>query len=437
MHKSSLCFLRRLAVAIAVATATTVVLGALPAASAQRPGGAAPLSAPILNVGHPEAVPGSFIVVLRDGAGAASTAAALHQRYNLDLRFVYTSAIKGFAVRHATAQQLRQLSTDPAVAYIEQDLKVSVASPAEAVSSGEVVSAGEPICFPPPCEDESVQLDPPSWHLDRISQRNLPMDRMYHYPNTGSAVRAYIIDTGIRLTHNDFGGRAQFGFDFEHSAQSDCHGHGTYMAGVLGGRAFGVAKAVRLVSVRVLNCAGSGTYSAVISGVDWVTRDSSSNPGMNVAVMGLGGGHSQALNDAVTRSISAGVHYSVAAGNNSGDACILSPASTPGALTVTASNSADARPLYSNFGTCVDLYAPGVMVTGPWPTSDTATNTLSGTDPAAAVVAGVAAMWRQKYPSMTVSQLSAALASSATTNVITGNPASTVNRLLYTRMSPG
>lgn len=435
MHRSSP---PRLASVIAVVAAMTVSLGAHPAASAE------PLKAPIVNAGHPDAVPGSFIVVLRDGPGTASTestestVAAMRQRHGLDLRFVYTAALNGFAVHNATARQLRRLGADPAVAYIEQDLKVGVTLPSEIAFSDDL---SVPECWPdPPCHEEAAQFYPPSWHLDRISQRNLPMNNRYEYASTGLGVRAYVIGTGLRPSHNDFGGRARSAFDYGNDIgppRDDCHGHGTQLAGILGGSAFGVAKQVSLVGVRVLDCTGMGTVAAVITGINWVNEDSRRNPGLNVAVMGLGGDKSAAMNDAIAGSVAADVHYSVPAGHTSSDACNFSPGSATVATVVAATTSVDARPSYSNFGTCVDVFAPGNMLTAPWMTSDNATSTISGTTVAAAVVAGVVAMWRQQFPAMTVAQLSAALSFYATRGVLTNVGAGSPNLLLYTRMYSG
>ncbi|HEX6873451.1 MAG TPA: proprotein convertase P-domain-containing protein, partial [Micromonosporaceae bacterium] len=251
------------------------------------------------------------------------------------------------------------------------------------------------------------------------------------YPNTGSGVRAYIIDTGIRFSHSDFGGRAVSGFDaIDGGTADDCNGHGTHVSGTVGGNSYGVAKTVTLVGVRVLDCAGSGTYAQVISGIDWVTGDHGAGQPA-VANMSLGGGFDQATNDAVTNSIADGVTYAIAAGNSSADACSYSPASTPNAITVGATESTDARASYSNFGTCLDIFGPGSSITSAWNTSDTATNTISGTSMATPHVAGAAALVLAASPTYTPQQVRDKLVADATPNVVTNPGTGSPNLLLY------
>jgi subtilisin family serine protease len=267
-----------------------------------------------------------------------------------------------------------------------------------------------------------------TWGLDRIDQRDRPLNGTYVYTTTGSGVNAYIIDTGIRRTHGQFGGRAFAGFDAFGGSTTDCNGHGTHVAGTVGGSTYGVAKSVRLYAVRVLNCSGSGTNSGVIAGVDWVTAN---HVKPAVANMSLGGGASSALDTAVRNSIAAGVTYAVAAGNSNANAGNYSPARVGEAITVGATTSTDARASYSNYGSVVDIFAPGSSITSAWHTSNTATRTISGTSMASPHVAGVAARYLQSNPSASPATVRNAIVNDATTGRITGLPTGTSNRLLF------
>jgi subtilisin family serine protease len=298
---------------------------------------------------------------------------------------------------------------------------------------------------------QAAQPRPP-YGLDRIDQRALPLNSTYTYGATGSGVTAYVVDTGIRLSHRDFGGRAVSGFDaIDGGRADDCNGHGTHVAGTLGGAAHGVAKSVRLVAVRVLDCAGSGATSGVIAGVDWVTAHH--QPGQPaVANLSLGGFASSALDAAVRRSIADGVSYAVAAGNGNAagvpeDACRVSPARVPEALTVGASDSSDRAAAFSNYGRCVDLFAPGVGVTSTWSTGDTATKTISGTSMASPHVAGVAALYLQGKRSASPAAVATAIARASTKDVVKSSRAgggllgglfsssTPANDLLFSRVS--
>src|SRR5690606_2693822 len=276
-----------------------------------------------------------------------------------------------------------------------------------------------------------TQPNPPSWGLDRVDQRNLPLNSSYTYPDkAGEGVTAYVIDTGVRISHNDFGGRAANGYDAidNDNVAQDGHGHGTHVAGTVAGSSYGVAKKAKIVAVRVLNNSGSGTTAQVVAGIDWVARNAVKPA---VANMSLGGSADSALDAAVRNAVASGVTFVVAAGNESTNASTKSPARVTEAITVGATTSSDARASYSNYGSVLDLFAPGSSITSAWRTSDSATSTISGTSMASPHVAGAAALHLADNPSATPAQVSSALTAAATSGVV-GNPGSgSPNRLLH------
>jgi subtilisin family serine protease len=337
----------------------------------------------------------TYIVSLVPGSPAAALADQAVARLGGEVDHVYTAALSGFAVTLPTRVADR-LATLPGVASVEQDQPVQLAATQTSAT----------------------------WGLDRLDQRALPLSSSYSYTATGAGVTAYVIDTGIRFGHSDLGGRAVSGYDaVDGGSADDCNGHGTHVAGTVGGTRYGVAKGVRLVGVRVLDCAGSGTNAGVIAGIDWVTANHVAGAPA-VANMSLGGGASTAVDAAVQRSIADGVTYAVAAGNGDSrgvpqDACAGSPSRVPAALTVGATDRTDAPASFSNYGTCVDLFAPGVGITSDWYTSTTATNTISGTSMATPHVAGVAALYLQGNPSASPATVSAAVLGATTKDRVT------------------
>lgn len=319
-----------------------------------------------------KAIAGQYIVVLKDGANAESTA----QRLGVTTRHVYKSALSGFSAT-LSAAQLAKVRADKHVAYVDHNGAVHTQD--EGPST------------------QTTQTPTPAWGLDRVDQRAIPLNNTYRWATNGTGVTAYVIDTGIRSSHNDFSGRSSSGYDFvdNDTNADDCYGHGTHVAGTIGGGKYGVAKNVKLKAVRVLDCSGSGSWDTVIAGIDWV---SANHNGPSVANMSLGGGYTQSVNDAVANSMAEGVIYALAAGNSGDDACNYSPASTPLALTIGATDTTDTRAYFSNYGTCVDVFAPGVDITSDWNTSNSATNTISGTSMATPHVAGLVAQFLQVQP---------------------------------------
>jgi subtilisin family serine protease len=392
---------RRTLAALRAALLAGVTAGALIGASA--PVSAAPAEGTIRTAAGATPVSGSYIVVLKDGATLSDSAVesrtnTLATRYAATVRHRYSAAVDGFSAR-MTAQQARRLAANPAVAYVEQDSVVH----ADATQNGA------------------------TWGLDRVDQRNLPLSGAYTYNTSASNVTAYVIDTGIQTSHGEFGGRAAVAYDALGGNGQDCNGHGTHVAGTIGGATYGLAKGVRLRAVRVLDCAGSGSNSGVIAGVDWVT---SNRVRPAVANMSLGGGISSALDSAVSRSISSGVTYALAAGNSNTNACNSSPARVGAAITVGATTSSDARSSFSNYGGCLDIFAPGSSITSAW--SNGGTNTISGTSMAAPHVAGAAALYLSGNTAASPATVRDALVAKATAGVVGSPGAGSPNRLLFT-----
>ncbi|MFM9447760.1 S8 family peptidase [Streptomyces acidiscabies] len=389
----------RLTVAVTVAAAALV--GGLTALPAQ----AAPAEGKVVAAGSPTAVKDSYIVTLKSQAGLKSASTAgknLIKEYGGEVDKTFGAALNGYTAT-LSAREARRLAADPSVASVEQNQTVRLA--------------------------DTTQSSAP-WGLDRVDQAALPLSGTYTYPDSaGSGVTAYVIDTGVRITHAQISGRATYGYDAVDgdTTASDGNGHGTHVATTIAGSTYGVAKKAKIVAVRVLDNSGGGTTAGVIAGVDWVTANHS---GPSVANLSLGGGASASLDTAVRNSIASGVTYAIAAGNSNANASSSSPARVTEAITVGATTNTDARASYSNYGSVLDIFAPGSSITAGWYTSDTATNTISGTSMATPHVAGAAAVYLAGHTSATPAQVATALVSGATTNVVTSPGSGSPNRLL-------
>ncbi|MDT0611062.1 S8 family peptidase [Streptomyces lancefieldiae] len=392
---------KRIRFAAIAAVAAVSVAGGLTTIPAQ----AAPAEGTVLAAGSPTAVQDSYIVTLRKDAGfKASSSLGKHlvKEYGGRVNQTFGSALNGYTAT-LSAAEAKRLAADPAVASVEQNQRVRLA--------------------------DTTQSNAP-WGLDRIDQSSLPLSGTYTYPDSaGGGVTAYVIDTGVRITHQQISGRATYGYDAVDgdTTASDGNGHGTHVATTIAGSTYGVAKKAKIVAVRVLDNNGSGTTAGVIAGIDWVTRNHS---GPSVANLSLGGGASASLDTAVRNSIASGVTYAVAAGNSSANASSFSPARVTEAITVGATTSTDAKASYSNYGSVLDIFAPGSSITAGWNTSDTATSTISGTSMATPHVAGAAAVYLANHTSATPAQVASALVNGATTGKVTSPGSGSPNRLL-------
>ncbi|MFC8429377.1 S8 family peptidase [Streptomyces sp. NPDC057253] len=381
--------------------AATALVGGLTALPAE----AAPAEGKVLAAGSPTAVKDSYIVTLKKNAGFKASSGegkGLIKEYGGTVRKTFGSALNGYTAT-LSATEAKRLAADPSVASVEQNQTVHLA--------------------------DTTQSSAP-WGLDRIDQAALPLSGTYTYPDSaGSGVTAYVIDTGVRITHTQISGRASYGYDAVDgdTTAADGNGHGTHVATTIAGSTYGVAKKAKIVAVRVLDNSGSGTTAGVIAGIDWVTNNHS---GPSVANLSLGGGASSTLDTAVRNSIASGVTYAVAAGNSSANASSYSPARVTEAITVGATTSTDARASYSNYGSVLDIFAPGSSITAGWYTSDTATNTISGTSMATPHVAGAAAVYLAGHTSATPAQVATALVGGATSNAVTSPGSGSPNKLL-------
>lgn len=379
----------------AVAAAAGVTLLGSPVAGAAP----APALGTVYGADAATAVPGSYIVMLDHKADKAKLA----KQYGGKLERNYSSAINGFSAGGLSPTEAKRLAADPAVSKVVQNKKFHI---------------------------DATQDNPPSWGLDRIDQTETAGDNAYTYPDSaGEGVTAYVIDTGVRTTHNEFEGRAESGYDAvdDDDSADDGNGHGTHVAGTIAGATYGVAKKAKIVAVRVLDDSGSGTTEQVVAGIDWVTAH---HEGPSVANMSLGGGADEALDSAVQKAIASGVTFAVAAGNDSSDASETSPARVPEAITVASSTVDDEQSSFSNYGSIVDIYAPGSDITSSWNDSDDGSNTISGTSMATPHVVGAAAVYLSGHPDATPAEVATALTDGATPDAISNATEGTPNKLL-------
>ncbi|MFE9406939.1 S8 family serine peptidase [Streptomyces sp. NPDC006530] len=364
--------------------------------------GAAPAEGPVYGLNAQDAVDGSYIVLLDDSA-TAETKRELAEEYGGKLQRDYSSSLNGFSASGLSQTEAKRLAADPKVGKVVQNKKFHI---------------------------NAAQTNPPSWGLDRIDQKATAGDGTYTYPDSaGDGVTAYVIDTGVRISHKDFGGRASYGFNAvdNNNKADDGNGHGTHVAGTIAGTEHGVAKKAKIVAVRVLDNQGSGSTEQVVAGIDWVTKN---HKGPSVANLSLGGTADPALDAAVQKAIASGITFGVAAGNESADAGNGSPSRVKEAITVASSTKDDQQSGFSNFGSVVDLYAPGSDITSDWNTSDTATNTISGTSMATPHVVGAAAVYLAGHKDATPAQVSDALTGGATAGAISNPSPGTPNKLL-------
>ncbi|WP_327352550.1 S8 family peptidase [Streptomyces sp. NBC_01304] len=384
----------------AIATAATAV--GVTVLASPFAGAAAPAEGKVYGTNAEGAVAGSYIVMLDEKASKGDKT-DLAKEYGGSLKRNYASAVNGFSAAGLSETEAKRLAADPAVDKVVQNKKFSI---------------------------DATQDNPPSWGLDRIDQADTAGDKKYTYPDAaGEGVTAYVIDTGVRITHKDFEGRAAHGFDAVDNDDSadDGNGHGTHVAGTIAGASHGVAKKAKIVAVRVLDDQGSGTTEQVVAGIDWVTKN---HQGPSVANMSLGGGADEALDEAVRKAIASGVTFAVAAGNESSDASQGSPARVKEAITVASSTVEDQQSDFSNFGPIVDIYAPGSDITSSWNDSDEGTKTISGTSMATPHVVGAAAVYLAGHKDATPEQVATALTEGATPDKISNPSEGTPNKLL-------
>lgn len=445
------------------ALALTVAIGVASLVAAGTPATAAPATAAAVTIrgaGAPTAVPGNYIVVLKDGVvlresgvltsdgrvprGAlpapdrATTrtaveraAQSLTKRYGGTVGHRFAAALRGFTVR-ADEATARRIAADASVAFVEQDRRIRLddggpANPAAPDTAPDTGSDAGPVTT------LGTQPNPPSWGLDRVDQQNLPLNSSYTYPTSaGAGVHAYVIDSGIRLSHDDFDGRIVSGIDVvDGGTADDCYGHGSHVAGTLGGTSYGVAKNVTLVAVRVWACDQTGSIATTTQAIDWVTANA-----QHPAVANMSFGNSVSLNpgayEAATNGlINSGVTVVASSGNDGGDACAKTPAFIPAVLTVGGTWSDDGAAWLSNQGSCLDLFAPGQSIVSAGHTSDTAWTTKSGTSMAAPHVAGAAALLLAANPTWTPAQVHAQILANATPGVVYNTRPNTTTRLLY------
>ncbi|HUR96767.1 MAG TPA: S8 family peptidase [Pyrinomonadaceae bacterium] len=349
-----------------------------------------------------------YIVVLNEdyvgraavGIEVETEAQNLSSVYGGEVRNIYSTALKGYSVT-MSAYQAETLSRDDRVLSVEEDSEVSISSTQ--------TNAG--------------------WNLDRADQRNLPLDTNYSYTGTGAGAHVYVIDTGVRTTHQEFGGRANVVFDAINDGQLDCNGHGTHVAGTVGGATYGIAKGVKIHSARVLRCDGSGQISDIVAAIDWITAHRINPAIANISI--TAGGVVPSMETALSNSFASGVLYTAASGNTADDACNYAPGRTPNAITVGATWQIDERAPYSTYGPCVDIFAPGYEIVSAGNSSDTAIRQLNGTSMAAPLVAGVAAIYRAANPSASAATASQAVLNNATTGLVTNPGVGSPNRLLF------
>lgn len=395
------------AVTVAPASAVTPA----PTASASTP----PTSR-VQGTDNPQAIPGEYIVVLKDqkqtAAGAKTSARAMSTKHGGSVRHVYGAALDGYSASMSPAQAAR-VATDPAVARVEQAFEVQAI-------------------------DE--QNNPPSWGLDRIDQPDTPLDANYTYPsNAGQGAHVYVVDSGVNLGHTEFSGRTGSGYDFVDydSNPADCNGHGTHVAGTAAGTRYGVAKRATVHAVRVLDCGGSGSNADIIAGIDWVRANAIKPAVVNYSIGCSSRCTSAAMDNAVSSLLSSGVTFVQAGGNGNDDACYYSPQHVNGTLTIGNSTISDAKASSSAWGSCVDLFAPGTNITSSWYTSSTAYNTISGTSMASPHVAGAVALFLAANPPASPAQVSSAIINNSEPSTLTGLPSGTPNRLLNTEFLLG